>query len=149
MVSTSYLLALALSAFAAAQVSDSVPLPDNPLTKYLTMTDANGVITGMPAVVTSQPTQPAAVTSQPPIASLPALHDGTTTLTFNNHTYTVAVSGSVTSFVTSTSTTAKASGTGASASGSGAGASSTGAAATGRVAAGALVGAAGLFAAFL
>jgi hypothetical protein len=141
----------ALVALASAQDGVSVVSVSNPNTQFLTETDSNGVITGQPTVATSQPDQPAVVTSQPPIASLPALPDGLTTLTFNNHTYTVSVNGNQTSFVSTTSTSSKAaSGTGAGASGTGASSStSKGAAATGKAAAGALLGAAGLVAALL
>ncbi|OAP60700.1 hypothetical protein AYL99_05702 [Fonsecaea erecta] len=45
---------------------------ENPFTIYTTMTNSLGVITGMPAVVTSQPTQPAVVTSQPISPTLPS-----------------------------------------------------------------------------
>jgi hypothetical protein len=77
---------------------------ENPNTIYLTETDSNGVITGGPSVFTSQPTQPAVITSMPPAASLPMLQDGTTTLTYNGATYTVIVSGSSTTVVTPTPT---------------------------------------------
>jgi len=140
----------ALAAFAVAQDSSSVPVPSNPATQYTTQTNSMGVITGMPAVVTSQPIQPGVVTSQPLPASLPALGDGLQTVTQGNNTYTVVVSGSSTSFVIKTSTTSSASGTGAAgSSGNGTSTSSKGAAATGKAAAGALIGAAGLFAALL
>ena len=39
---------------------------------YTSMTNSLGVITGMPEVVTSQPTQPAVVTSQPVSPTLPS-----------------------------------------------------------------------------
>lgn len=142
MVSSSFLVTLAISALASAQGS----------TNYLTQTNSLGVVTGQPPAATIIPGQPAVVTSQPSVASIPALSNGTTTLTFNNHTYTVAVSGSVTSLISLTSTTAGASGSAArSASGSAASGSAqaTGAAATGSIAAGALLMAGGVFAAFL
>ncbi|KAJ9609746.1 hypothetical protein H2200_006074 [Cladophialophora chaetospira] len=44
---------------------------ENPFTVYTSQTNSLGVITGMPAVVTSQPTQPAVVTSQPASPTLP------------------------------------------------------------------------------
>jgi len=144
MVSSSFLVTLAISALASAQAT----------TNYLTQTNSLGVVTGQPPVATVIPGIPAAVTSQPLVASIPALANGTTTLTHANQTYTVFVSGSVTSLITRASTSAGASGASGSgarnATGSGAsGAASTGAAATGSIAAGALVMAGGVFAAFL
>jgi hypothetical protein len=153
------ILLSALAAIASAQdTSVSSVAYSNPNTQYTTQTNSDGVITGMPAVETSQPnqpgavtTQPAVITSQPDVATLPALPNGLTTLSFNNHTYTVSVNGNQTSIISSTSTSSSATGAGASGSGSGSGSSSTakGAAATGKAAAGALIGAAGLVAALL
>ncbi|KIW95267.1 uncharacterized protein Z519_03851 [Cladophialophora bantiana CBS 173.52] len=45
---------------------------ENPFTIYTSMTNSLGVITGMPSVVTSQPTQPAVITSQPVSPTLPS-----------------------------------------------------------------------------
>jgi len=60
----------------SVSVTTSVSWPsssyDNPFTIYTSMTNSLGVITGMPAVVTSQPTQPAVVTSQPVSPTLPS-----------------------------------------------------------------------------
>lgn len=60
----------------------------NPATKFLTKTNSDGVVTGMPsnpaatgtALVT---TQPAVVTAQPSVATIPAGLSGTYTLTYN------------------------------------------------------------------
>jgi hypothetical protein len=57
----------------------------NPATKYLTETNSDGIVTGMPSnagtatVVTGEP----AVTSQPPVATIPAGISGTTVITIN------------------------------------------------------------------
>jgi hypothetical protein len=156
MVAYASLITLALAAVAARAQNSAAPSgPVNPNTMYLTQTDANGVITGMPQVATSQPTQPAVVTSQPgqpavvteqPLpASIPALGLGLQTVTQGNNTYTVSVGSSTTLLISSTSTTPTAS---ASGNGSGTGSStSKGGAAVATAAVGALVGAAGLFAA--
>jgi hypothetical protein len=166
---TSTLLSVAFAAVAAAQSTLVTSVSyDNPLTAYLTQTDSNGVITGMPtqpAVVTSIPTQPAVVTSQPGVvtsqplvASIYAgLTTGTNTVLVGNQTQTVFFSGDITSVIkaTPTPTAAKSSGgssgSGTSASGSAASASSSGSSASGHIkaGAGALVGAGALFAAFL
>lgn len=64
----------------------------NGLTSYLTMTNSNGVITGMPAVETAQSDLPAAVTAQPSVATIPAgLPEGVTHIAIN-------ISRSLTSF---------------------------------------------------
>jgi hypothetical protein len=94
-----------LSLLASSVVHAQSSVDPYPNTIYLTETDSNGVITGGPSVYTLQPTQPAAVTSQPILATLPMLQDGTTTLTYNGATYTVAVSGTSTSLITPTPTT--------------------------------------------
>jgi hypothetical protein len=164
------LVALASIAFAAvvsaqdsssstAALVSSVPY-SNDATTLLTQTNSLGVITGQPsqpAVVTSQP---AGITTQPPVALIPAgFGDGTTTATFGNQTYTIAVSGNVTSLVTRTptptaQTSVDTSGTGAAASGSGsaASASSTGNAGAGlhfKAGGAALAAAGGFFAFFM
>lgn len=140
----------------------SVPY-SNPETSYTTETNSLGVITGQPTPVTTQPGLPAAVTSQPAAASIYAgLSQGLNTVIAGNRTLTVNVSGNSTSVVTptpttqSTLTTNTASGTTGtgSASGSKTGSSSSstssGAAAdVVKMASGALVGAAGVFALFL
>jgi hypothetical protein len=156
MVAFTSLLTLALAAvITSAQQSAAPTGPVNPNTAYLTETDSNGVITGQASVVTSQPTQPAVVTSQPgqpavvtdePLpASIPALGLGVQTVTQGNNTYTVSVGSSTTLILSSTSTkpTASASGSGSGASSS----SSKGSAAVATAAVGALMGAAGVFAA--
>lgn len=92
-------------------VSTTVPYT-NGFTSYLTETNSLGVVTGMPSVVTSQPSQPAAVTAQsslptgvttqPVVATIPAgLPSGTNTVVLN-------ISSSLTSFLVSvgSSTTA-------------------------------------------
>jgi len=146
MVAYASLITLALAAVVARAQDSAVPTgPVNPNTMYLTQTDANGVITGMPAVATSQPAQPAVVTSQPLPASIPALGLGLQTVTQGNNTYTVSVGSSTTLLISSTSTKPSAS---ASGNGSGTGSSTSKAgAAVATAAVGALVGAAGLFAA--
>jgi len=144
MVAFTSLLTLALAA-ALSSAQDSASGPVNPNTAFLTQTDPNGVITGQPAVMTSQPVQPALVTSQPLPDSIPALGLGLQTVTQGNNTYTVSVGSSTTLIISSTSTTPT-----ASASGSGNGASSSssqGSAAVATAAVGALMGAAGVFAA--
>ena len=161
MVSVKSLLLTTLFTLASAQSSDAsmeaVSLPPNPATQYLTQTDSAGVVTGMPAVETSQPSNPDAITEQPALATLPALPDGETTLTFNNRTYTVNVSGDKTSIVSPTPTPSS-SGDDSNGDGSDSGSDSDGsssasegaaAVATGKMAAGALVAAAGVFAALL
>jgi hypothetical protein len=147
----------ALAAFASAQdASVSSVAYSNPNTQYTTETNSEGVITGGPAVVTSQPdqpgvvtSQPAVITSQPGVASLPALGNGLTTLTFNNQTYTVSVNGTQTSFISSTSTSSTAKGSGASGANASGSNTSKNAAATDKAMTGALIGAAGFFAALL
>jgi hypothetical protein len=151
------LLPLALAALISAQDTNSTTsIPySNAATSFLTETDSNGVVTG-------QPTLPAAVTSQPSAAIVPAgFTSGVTTVTAGNSTYTVSVGNGVTSLVRSTPTpttqvtaagSGSGSGSGASASGSSASASSSsGAAAAGHIKAGvgALAAAGGFFAIFL
>jgi hypothetical protein len=151
MLVTSF-LTFALAALTAAQNTDTttatVVSVDNPNTQYLTETDSNGVITGMPTVATSQPGQPAVVTSQPDVASIYAgLSSGLNTVLVGNQTLTVSVSGTLTSVVKATPTPTSSPGSGGASGGSATGSSSSkGAAATGQVAAGALIGAAGVFA---
>lgn len=76
----------------------------NPATAYLTQTNSDGVVTGMPSqsVDTAIPTQPKAATSQPPVATIPA------GLGTGAHTLTIAASSGLTSFTISvgSSTTA-------------------------------------------
>lgn len=77
---------------------------DNPETSFLTQTNSVGVVTGMPsnAAATASNGQPAVVTSQPEVATIPAgLPSGTTWITMN-------ISSSLTSFEVSvgSSTTA-------------------------------------------
>ncbi|KAM0723267.1 hypothetical protein Q7P37_001468 [Cladosporium fusiforme] len=64
----------------------------NGLTSFLTQTNSNGVITGMPAVETAQSALPPAVTAQPSVATIPAgLPEGVTHILIN-------ISRSLTSF---------------------------------------------------
>lgn len=64
----------------------------NGLTSFLTQTNSNGVITGMPAVETAQSALPPAVTAQPSVATIPAgLPEGVTHIAIN-------ISRSLTSF---------------------------------------------------
>lgn len=76
----------------------------NPATAYLTQTNSDGIVTGMPSnsVDTAIPTQPKAATSQPPVATIPA------GLGTGAHTLTIAASSGLTSFTISvgSSTTA-------------------------------------------
>jgi len=55
---------------------------NNPATAYLTETNSAGVITGEPGQSTIE-TQPAAVTSQPQVATIPAGISGTRVITIN------------------------------------------------------------------
>jgi len=166
--STIFVSAAAL-AVASAQGSSS---PDAfPQTSFLTQTNSLGVVTGMPAVATSipgQPGQPALMTSQPAVASIPAVGSGIVTLlmpgpsTNVNATQTIVVSANnSTTIILGQPQTAGASATGSNgsngASGSnGAGASSTSSgkpkasnAAGANAVAGSFVGAAAFIAAFL
>ncbi|KAK7927615.1 hypothetical protein PG985_004613 [Apiospora marii] len=76
----------------------------NPATAYLTQTNSDGIVTGMPSqsIDTAIPTQPKAETSQPPVATIPA------GLATGAHTLTIAASSGLTSFTISvgSSTTA-------------------------------------------
>src|ERR1700712_1959148 len=135
-------ITLAFAALAAAQntgtTTSTVPLVDNPNTHLLTLTNSNGVITGMATAVTSQPSvvtsQPAVETAQPEAASIYAgLPEGLNTVVINgNSTLTVSVSGTHYSVVKTTSTPTKsATGSGASgANASGSRSAGAGAAAT-------------------
>jgi hypothetical protein len=148
-----------LVATVSAQSTDttsttSIPY-SNPLTSFLTQTDSNGVVTGQPTLVTSQPAE---YTDQVSPASIYAgLSQGLNTVVAGNRTMTVEVSGSVTSVVTPTptvaQTTSASGGTGSSGGSSTASATesgkSSGAAAVARMGAGALVGAGAVFAVFL
>ncbi|KAF2746577.1 hypothetical protein M011DRAFT_445516 [Sporormia fimetaria CBS 119925] len=96
---TSFILPALAVAVAAQSSSD-----DFPQTSFLTMTNSQGVITGMPPVETSQPPVPPAVTSQPAVetsvgeaASIPAVGTGVHTLLVQgtagvNSTQTIVVS---------------------------------------------------------
>lgn len=82
----------------------------NPATQYLTQTNSDGIVTGMPSnsVDTAIPTQPKAETSQPPVATIPAgLGTGAHTLTINASSgltsFTISVGSSTTSVVGSPS----------------------------------------------
>ncbi|KAK8080098.1 hypothetical protein PG997_007916 [Apiospora hydei] len=75
----------------------------NPATAYLTQTNSDGIVTGMPSnsVDTAIPTQPKAETSQPPVATIPAgLGTGAHTLTINASSgltsFTISVGSSTT-----------------------------------------------------
>ncbi|KAF2272547.1 uncharacterized protein EI97DRAFT_470266 [Westerdykella ornata] len=95
-----------LPAFAAAVVAQdsSSPQVDFPQTSFLTQTNSLGVVTGQPALQTSQPTVGPAETSQPPLAtsvgqaaSIPAVGSGIYTLPIQgtagpNSTQTIIVS---------------------------------------------------------
>jgi len=103
MVSSTFTL-ISLGVFTSFVIGQS-SVVSNPNTIYLTQTNSEGVITGQPSVITSQPALPSEITSLPPGASLPMLQDGTTTLVFDNATYTVAVLGTSTSLITPTPST--------------------------------------------
>ncbi|KAK8051538.1 hypothetical protein PG993_002923 [Apiospora rasikravindrae] len=82
----------------------------NPATAYLTQTNSDGIVTGMPSnsVDTAIPTQPKAETSQPPVATIPAgLGTGAHTLTINASSgltsFTISVGSSTTAVVGSPS----------------------------------------------
>jgi len=152
---------LAAAAVSSAQdvgVNTETSIPySNIETLYTTETNSLGVVTGMPDPVTTQPGQPAEVTSQPAAASIYAgLSQGLNTVVVGNSTVTVDVNGNQTSIVSSTTQSTAASASAAttgSATGSATGSSSTSksssAAANIKLASGALAGAAGLFAVFL
>ncbi|EXJ58520.1 hypothetical protein A1O7_05946 [Cladophialophora yegresii CBS 114405] len=94
---------------AAVASSSSVPSTssyENPFTIYTSMTNSLGVITGMPSVVTSQPTQPAVITSQPQSPTLPS-YSGY----YYNTTSSASVPVSSSPTTLATSMTAVASGT--------------------------------------
>ncbi|KAK7982085.1 hypothetical protein PG984_009201 [Apiospora sp. TS-2023a] len=108
----------------------------NPATAYLTQTNSDGIVTGMPSntVGTAIPTQPKAETSQPPVATIPAgLGTGAHTLTIpasgssGLNTFTISVGSSTTQVVgaapgiTGVTTSGGAKPTGSSGSGSGSG----------------------------
>jgi len=148
-------LASAQSSSISAAASAATSVSEDPLNSYLTMTNSNGVITGIPtqpAVVTSQPS---VVTSQPLPASIYAgLTTGLNTVIVGNQTVSVSIGSGITSIVKSTPKPTAASSTGGSgasgsgtASGSAAGASSSGSAATHfKAGAGALAGFGAMFA---
>ncbi|KAF2199021.1 hypothetical protein GQ43DRAFT_482827 [Delitschia confertaspora ATCC 74209] len=157
--------------FAAAALAQSTSVDEHPQTTYLTQTNSLGVVTGQPAVATSQPPQPPAATSQPAVvttqpdaASIPALGSGVHTVpqvSGNSTSFlTVSISNTTTSFFSPTikpsgsttgSVTRSPSGTDASGSPTGTAttSSSTGAAATMRAMAGGVVGVGAFVAAFL
>ncbi|KAF2222854.1 hypothetical protein BDZ85DRAFT_118487 [Elsinoe ampelina] len=131
---------LGLAALAAAQVTNSassitsISIPDNSFTTFLTQTDSNGVVTGIPtqpAVVTSIPVQPGVVTSQPAVATIPAgLPSGINSVPINNSTILVSVGSSTTVVIggagsTVTSGTVSATGSASGSSGSSSGGSAT------------------------
>jgi hypothetical protein len=112
-----------------------------PQTSYLKQTNSLGVVTGMPAVFTSQPGQPAVVTSQPAVvtsqplpAEIPAVGPGLHTFTLPgtgsmfNQTRTIVVSANNSTTMQIQTSTPVASGSGSAASGSGARASGSGSA---------------------
>jgi hypothetical protein len=122
-----------------------------PQTSYLKQTNSLGVVTGMPAVFTSQPSaavaitsqpgqpavvtsQPAVVTSQPLPAEIPAVGPGLHTFTLPgtgsmfNQTRTIVVSANNSTTMQIQTSTPVASGSGSAASGSGARASGSGSA---------------------
>ena len=84
-------------------VTSSTPY-ENPFTIYTTMTNSLGVITGMPAVWTSQPSQPAVVTSQPPSATLPYYSGYYYNTTTSASTSTMTGSYSMSTMTTTTTT---------------------------------------------
>jgi hypothetical protein len=165
--------------FAAAVFAQdsSSSIDEHPQTTFLQQTNSLGVVTGQPSVVTSQPTNPAVVTSQDAAAtsvglpaSIPAVGSGITTIVIGgpssapNATQTLVVSANnSTTIILSSPTSSGASGsdaTGTGATGSGASGSagsqtgsgspeSTGAAATMKAVAGSVVGVGAFMAAFL
>ncbi|KAF2108497.1 hypothetical protein BDV96DRAFT_587291 [Lophiotrema nucula] len=164
------------AAAALAQSESSSSVDAFPQTSYLQQTDSRGVVTGMPAVATSIPSQPAAassianlppaVTTQPLPASIPAVGTGLHTIIIggpSNTTQTLVVSAnnsttiivptasSASSGASGAQTTGGASGSGpsGSATGSATGAQSTGAAPTMAALAGSFVGLGAFVAAFL
>ncbi|KAH7385783.1 hypothetical protein BKA66DRAFT_569617 [Pyrenochaeta sp. MPI-SDFR-AT-0127] len=176
MRASTFFASAAAFAVASAQSSSIDPFPQ---TAQLAQTNSLGVVTGIPtqpAVATNQPALPPAVTSQPPVNSIPAVGTGIHTLLLPgpasnvNGTQTVVVSANNSTTVilgaptsagaTPTGSGAAASGSGASgsagasrsgsATGSGAATQSTGAAASNvKAAAGSLVGFGAFVAAFL
>ena len=132
----------------------SIPY-SNPETSFITQTDSNGVVTGQPSVVTSEPVE--STDELQPASIYAGLSQGLNTVVAGNMTMTVDVSGSVTSVVTPTptmaATTSASAGTGSSGGSNTASATasgkSSGAAAVARMGAGALVGAGAVFAVFL
>ena len=167
----------ALAVYAQSQSSS---IDDFPQTSFLTQTNSLGVVTGQPAVNTnvgnpdsSIPAQAPVETSQPPVASIPAVAPGintiqvpgtgntTRTLVVSANNSTTVVLGNPTPSGSPTGTEART--TGADASGSGAsgasgatgsrtgasGSQSTGAAPTMGAMAGSIFGVGALVAAFL
>lgn len=111
---TIFIMRSAVAFVALAAAVQAVALPEevsvsNPATKFLTQTDPNGVVTGMP---TAETNQPPVVTSQPDVATVPA------GLSISNG-QTVTVSPTVPAVLTNTP------------SGSGSASQSTGSASTG------------------
>jgi hypothetical protein len=90
-------------------VTSSEPY-ENPFTIYTSMTNSLGVITGMPAVWTSQPSQPALVTSQPPSATLPTYSGYYYNTTWSASSSTLATLATSQSSVNAETTTTSASG---------------------------------------
>jgi hypothetical protein len=86
---------------------------ENPFTIYTTETNEWGVITGMPKVYTSQPTQPLAVTSQPTQPAVVTSQPVSPTHTYGNST---TLQTSTMSSETTSETEAASSTTGAAAS---------------------------------
>jgi hypothetical protein len=58
----------------------------NPATKYLTETNSEGVVTGMPENTATNGMDTAVVTAQPPVATIPAGISGTTVIYYNAST---------------------------------------------------------------
>lgn len=167
------------AAAAFAQDSSSSSIDEHPQTTFLQQTNSLGVVTGQPSVITSQPTNPAVISTQPEAAtsvglpaSIPAVGSGITTIvvggpsTAPNATQTLVVSANnSTTIILSSPTSSGASGSGSGATGTGATGSdasgsggsqtgsgtaqSTGAAATMKAVAGSVVGVGAFMAAFL
>jgi hypothetical protein len=156
MKTLAFFAALLVATVSAQSSESTTSIPySNPATAFTTQTDSNGVITGQPTLVTSQPAQDTAQVE--PASIYAGLSQGLNTVIVGNRTMTVDVSGSVTSVVTPTPTVAPttnaatdtSSSSGSNTASASASGKSSGAAAVARMGAGALVGAGAVFAVFL
>jgi hypothetical protein len=90
---------------AASEWTSGTASYENPFTIYTTQTNSLGVITGMPSVWTSQPSQPPLVTSQPVSPTLPTYSGYYYNTTSSSMPTSSALVGTASSMMTSFTTT--------------------------------------------